>query len=103
MEIFQALAVLIEYPFLIFVPISLLLFLYWISKKRFVLFTAILWLAYLPYEYAMKYRILCSGECNIRIDLLLLYPLLMVTTVAALIVFGIALGKRKRSKDFAKK
>jgi len=29
------------------------------------------WPAYLPYEYAMKLRILCSGECNIRVDLLL--------------------------------
>ena len=40
---------------------------------------------HLPYEYAMKLRILCSGECNIRVDLLLLYPALLVLSLAALV------------------
>ena len=42
---------------------------------------------HLPYEYAMKLRILCSGECNIRVDLLLLYPALLVLSLAAVVVF----------------
>jgi hypothetical protein len=40
---------------------------------------------HLPYEYAMKLRILCSGECNIRVDLLLLYPALLVLSLAAVV------------------
>jgi hypothetical protein len=31
----------------------------------------------------MKRRWLCSGECDIRIDLLLIYPLLVIGLVAA--------------------
>jgi hypothetical protein len=31
----------------------------------------------------MKQRWLCSGECNIRIDLLLIYPVLVIGLAAA--------------------
>jgi hypothetical protein len=31
----------------------------------------------------MKARILCSGECNIRVDLLILYPVMAALTLAA--------------------
>lgn len=34
----------------------------------------------------MHRRWLCGGECNIRVDLLLLYPVLIVASAAALIV-----------------
>jgi hypothetical protein len=43
------------------------------------------WAAYFPYEMAMKLRLLCSGECNIRIDLLLLYPLLILLSIRAVV------------------
>jgi hypothetical protein len=32
----------------------------------------------------MKLRWLCSGECNIRVDLLVLYPLLLLVSLIAL-------------------
>ena len=35
----------------------------------------------------MKLRILCSGECNIRVDLLLIYPFLLLVSLAAIFVF----------------
>ena len=35
----------------------------------------------------MYLRILCSGECNIRIDLLLIYPMLLMLSVLALLMF----------------
>jgi hypothetical protein len=31
----------------------------------------------------MKWRVLCAGECNIRVDLLALYPALVVLSVLA--------------------
>lgn len=40
------------------------------------------WLLYAPYEYLMYVRVLCSGECNIRVDLLLLWPLLLCVSLA---------------------
>jgi len=46
---------------------------------------AIAWLVYAVYETAMARRIFCSGECNIRVDLLLIYPLLIVLSLAAVV------------------
>ena len=54
--------------------------------SRTALVAAALWLLYGVYETLMYLRILCSGECNIRIDLLLIYPLLILVSLAALIV-----------------
>jgi hypothetical protein len=31
----------------------------------------------------MQQRWLCTGECNIRVDLLLIYPVLLLSLVAA--------------------
>lgn len=36
-----------------------------------------------PYEYALYRRWLCSGECNIRVDLRLLYPLFLIMSLHA--------------------
>ena len=41
----------------------------------------------------MKYRTLCSGECNIRIDLLAIYPVLIFMSVLA-IVMAVRTGRR---------
>jgi hypothetical protein len=45
--------------------------------------TAAAWLLYAVYESAMALRILCTGECNIRVDLLLLHPALLLLSLAA--------------------
>ena len=94
MDIFRIMAVLIEMPWLALVPAALLLALYAGAKARFILITALSWLAYLPYEYAMKYRLLCTGECNIRIDLLLIYPALLVATLASIALFIVRTRKK---------
>ncbi|MBK7927450.1 MAG: hypothetical protein IPJ98_08150 [Bryobacterales bacterium] len=39
-----------------------------------------LWAAYCVYEGLMEARVLCSGECNIRVDLLVVYPVLVVVS-----------------------
>jgi hypothetical protein len=43
------------------------------------------WLLYAVYETGNKQRWWCTGECNIRIDLLLIYPMLLVLTVVGLV------------------
>lgn len=48
------------------------------------LIAGLTWLIYSAYECAMFLRILCSGDCNIRIDLLLIYPLLLALSLYAL-------------------
>ena len=88
-------AILIEYPLLALVPAVLFFYLHSVFKARLVLVTAIAWLMYVPYEYGMKLRLLCSGECNIRVDLLLIYTLLAALSLASLVTF--ALNRRKRA------
>jgi len=43
-------------------------------------------------EFGNDMRWTCSGECNIRIDLLLIYPVLVLLSAAAVVfaVVGIA-------------
>ena len=74
-------------PMLALIPTGLLATLYCISRQRALLVAAAFWFCYLPYEWGMKLRILCSGECNIRVDLLLIYPFLLLVSLAAIFVF----------------
>lgn len=57
----------------------------YVRKRKLVAVVAGLWLLYGIYESLMYARILCSGECNIRIDLLVIYPVLIVATVAGIV------------------
>jgi len=77
----------ISQPWLGLVPGGLLAAVYWLCRKRVVIVAAGSWFCYLPYEWGMKLRILCSGECNIRVDLLLIYPFLLLISLAAFFVF----------------
>ena len=89
----RSMAVLIEHPLLAAVPGAVFVALFAASRKLLVLTAAAAWLAYLPYEYAMKLRLLCSGECNIRLDLVVLYPVLFIVSVAGLAVSARALAR----------
>ncbi len=73
-------AIFIKYPFLAAIIGLLLLGL---GRRRIVVVVGVIWLLYAAYETSMQQRWLCSGECNIRVDLLLIYPLLLVASGAA--------------------
>lgn len=75
----------IDRPFLALIPAALFGLLYFRSRRLVVLIATLAWLAYFPYEQAMKLRILCTGECNIRVDLLLFYPILALLSVVAVV------------------
>jgi hypothetical protein len=79
-------SVLLLLPLLGFFASGALFLLYRKSHKLATLFAAILWGSYTVYESLMWARILCTGECNIRIDLLLIYPLLALFTLFAAII-----------------
>lgn len=72
-------------PLLALLPAFVFGLLFWRTHRRSPLVAAIAWLAYTFYEEAMRRRILCSGDCNIRVDLLLLYPLLLVISLVAIV------------------
>ncbi len=77
----------IEYPVLAALLGALFLAGYLVSRRPSSAVTATAWFAYSAYETAMRLRWLCTGECNIRVDLLLIYPLLLGLSVVALIGF----------------
>ncbi len=56
-----------------------------LQLRTLALSTLAAWLVYAGYEALVQARILCSGECNIRVDLLLIYPLLLTLTLATAI------------------
>ena len=90
------LGIFIGWPVLALVPAAVFGYFYLRRRSRVVLVTTLLWLAYFPYELGMKLRILCSGECNIRVDLLLLYPVLAILTVSSIVVIVRGRGEAPR-------
>jgi hypothetical protein len=78
------LAFLIAYPLLALLVGLAFAGLWWWRGHRAAAIAALAWGGYGVYEMLMKARVLCSGECNIRVDLLLIYPLLLAVSVAAL-------------------
>jgi hypothetical protein len=75
----------IEHPALAAVLGVLFFVAYRLTRQRAVGVAALAWLAYGGYEAAIERRWLCSGECDIRVDLLMIYPALLVLSVTALV------------------
>ena len=93
---YRPMSILIDQPWLAALPGAVLVARGAASRGRLVLVAAIAWLLYVPYEHGMKWRVLCSGECNIRVDLLALYPVLAVLALLGLISGLRALGPTRR-------
>ena len=91
-------SILIAYPLAALLVTAVFGVLWWWSGSALALINAVLWTKYAGYEYLMHARILCSGECNIRIDLLLIYPALLLFSLLALLH---AVRSRKRFRSAA--
>jgi len=87
--------VFIGHPWLALLPAAFFAALFVASRRHLAAAAAALWLIYAVYEYGMHRRWLCSGECNIRVDLLLLYPILLLTSAAAATVAVRAVVRRR--------
>ena len=87
-------AIFVEYPLLaagigaLFVAIGR-----W-ARCRTAVGIGVIWLCYAAYETGMQRRWLCSGECNIRVDLLLIYPFLVLGSAVA--AFRVVQMRRRR-------
>ena len=79
------LGIFIQYPWLAAIIGVLLVGLGRSRGRRTAIMVGVTWLLYAAYETAMQLRWLCSGECNIRVDLLLMYPLLLAATVVGIV------------------
>jgi hypothetical protein len=91
-------AVLIQYPAAALVPAALFAIAFFLKKGPLCGLASVLWVIYCAYEFLMKFRVLCSGECNIRVDLLVLYPALFLVSLCAIVEF---LVRRKKAPDAA--
>lgn len=83
---------------LIAVAIALLFATAWLYSRGVIAHVAVLlWIGFIPYE--IWYRANCTGECNIRADLVLLLPVLLIVSIAAVVsVMRKVLRKRKASR-----
>src|SRR4026208_1773944 len=69
-------SVLIAYPWLAAGVGAFFVFPGWRRRRWGVVTVGVMWVLYAAYETGMQQRWLCTGECNIRVDLLLIYPIL---------------------------
>lgn len=81
--LFAPLGIIIAQPWVAGAVGAVFAALYLKSRLRPVGMAAVAWMAYCAWEYSMKLRLLCTGECNIRIDLLLIGPILGFATFVA--------------------
>jgi hypothetical protein len=75
----------IRVPWLSFGVAALFFGASWRVRSLLLVATSIVWLLYGVYEYLMHFRVLCTGECNIRVDLLLIYPILALLSISAIV------------------
>ena len=76
--------ILVEQPWLAGIVAAGFLLLWRVQRHGIIAAAAATWAAYMMYEYLMHWRILCTGECNIRVDLLLIHPVLGILSLVAL-------------------
>jgi formate hydrogenlyase subunit 3/multisubunit Na+/H+ antiporter MnhD subunit len=82
-SIFRTMGVFMAYPWLAAVVGVLFVTLGWKMRRWGVVTIGVMWVLYAAYETGMKQRWLCTGECNIRVDLLLIYPILILSSIGA--------------------
>jgi len=75
----------IRAPWLAFVVGAIFFALSGPTRSKLLITISTAWILYGVYEYLMRFRVLCSGECNIRVDLLLIYPLLLILSIIAVV------------------
>ncbi len=90
--------ILIAHPWLALIAAGFFALLWRSSRNRMTALVALAWGCYAGYEYLMHARVLCTGECNIRIDLLLIYPVLLVLSIVAVVN---CMRARKRGRHAA--
>ncbi|KND48087.1 MAG: hypothetical protein AB201_00605 [Parcubacteria bacterium C7867-006] len=75
----------IPHPYLALIPALVFGFIYFKNKNKIILWATVAWVVYAIYEELNLLKITCSGECNIRIDLFLIYPVLIVLSILAIV------------------
>lgn len=77
-------------PWIALIPAVVFLFAWYMRDDIVAAIAAFSWSAYAVIETLIKHKVTCAGDCSIRVDLLMIYPALILISVAALV--SIALG-----------
>ena len=83
MDIFSLLGIFVIFPFGAALIGALYVRLFLKRKTITSAIAGVLWIVYAIYEDLMYSRVLCTGECNIRLDLLLILPVLLAFSLLA--------------------
>lgn len=84
--IFQTFAPFIDWPLAAFIPAAIFGALYFVNRRGGVMVAALCWAGYATLETLNKARVTCSGECNIRVDLLVIYPALWIVSLVGVVL-----------------
>lgn len=90
--------ILLDNPVIGLAPTALFFIFYIKTKWRPILIPTFMWFFYVIYEAGIKYGVFCSGECNVRADLIIILPLLAIVTLVSLVAFGLAHAIRQNNK-----
>ncbi|MCL5777490.1 hypothetical protein M1105_10895 [Limibaculum sp. FT325] len=80
---YDSMAVFVSLPWLAAVPALGFALLWWRNGGVVVALAALAWALYGLYEGGIYLRLLCTGDCNIRVDLIFAYPPLAALTLLA--------------------
>jgi len=83
--VYSLMSILIQYPWIAALIGVVLLVEGIVVRRTTAIVAGVMWLLYAGYETGMKLRVLCTGECNIRVDLLLFYPVLLLMLISGLV------------------
>jgi len=87
----------VQYPGLcLAVGIVFLLCYRFALRSRVMLMTGALWCIYAAYEFYMQSSFGCAPECNIRVDLAIIFPLLALSSIIAVIQLIVQFIKTSR-------
>lgn len=96
--VYSVMSILIQYPWVAALIGVVLLVEGILVRRATAIVAGVMWLLYSGYETGMKLRVLCTGECNIRVDLLLFYPVLLVMLISGLVSLWRARHARQESR-----
>src|SRR5215207_605276 len=97
MDLLESWVVFVRQPAWALLPAAVFALAFAATRSRTALAAAMLWLLYAALETGNKLRWTCSGECNIRVDLLLIAPGLTLLSLVAAAAVAARLVRRPRN------
>lgn len=92
-ELFAPLAV---HPWIALLIAVALAVLAWRTRRVSSWVVAVVWLLYFLYETSIRLRLICSRECDVRLDLLVIYPVLACISLVGLFPSSVSMWRRWR-------